>query len=214
MAVKLIDELQKEIKAAGEAVTQEAYEKAYDHVFQILDNLEKLLNDNRYLEGNEITEEDKRLYDILIRFDAVYYFKQRLNRKAFARNQEAYEEAYHMVFNRLDWLEERLTDRRYLFGDKITESDVRLYVTLARFDVAYHNIFRVNKKRLRDYDNLWAYARDLYQTPGFGDTTDFAAIKKHYHIDCNPGNIHQIIAKGPDEEAWLLPHGREKLSEK
>lgn len=78
MAVKLIDELQKEIKAAGEAVTQEAYEKAYDHVFQILDNLEKLLNDNRYLEGNEITEEDKRLYDILIRFDAVYYFKQRL----------------------------------------------------------------------------------------------------------------------------------------
>lgn len=82
-----------------------------------------------------------------------------------------------MVFNRLDWLEERLADRRYLFGDKITESDVRLYVTLARFDVAYHNIFRVNKKRLRDYDNLWAYARDLYQTPGFGDTTDFAAIK-------------------------------------
>lgn len=79
MAVKLIDELQKEIKAASEAVTQEAYEKAYDHVFQILDNLEKLLNDNRYLEGNEITEEDKRLYDILIRFDAVYYFKQRLN---------------------------------------------------------------------------------------------------------------------------------------
>lgn len=67
---------------------------------------------------------------------------------------------------------------------------------------------------LQHYDNLWAYARDLYQTPGFGDTTDFAAIKKHYHIDCNPGNIHQIIAKGPDEEAWLLPHGREKLSEK
>lgn len=139
---------------------------------------------------------------------------EEIAREQLARNQEAYEEAYHMVFNRLDWLEERLADRRYLFGDKITESDVRLYVTLARFDVAYHNIFRVNKKRLRDYDNLWAYARDLYQTPGFGDTTDFAAIKKHYHIDCNPGNIHQIIAKGPDEEAWLLPHGREKLSEK
>lgn len=86
MAVKLIDELQKEIKAASEAVTQEAYEKAYDHVFQILDNLEKLLNDNRYLEGNEITEEDKRLYDILIRFDAVYYFKQRLNRKAYFKD--------------------------------------------------------------------------------------------------------------------------------
>ncbi len=97
----------------------------------------------------------------------------------------------------------KTADRRYLFGDKITESDVRLYVTLARFDVGFYvNIFRVNKKRLRDYDNLWAYARDLNQTPGFGNTTDFAAIKKHYHIHCNPGNIsHQIIAKGPDEEA-------------
>ena len=82
MAVKLIDELQKEIKAAGEATTQEVYEKAYDHTFQILDNLEKLLNVNRYLEGQEITEEDKRLYEILIRFDAVYYFKQRLNKNA------------------------------------------------------------------------------------------------------------------------------------
>lgn len=157
----------------------------------------------------ELREEIDTLNDIIFREvnNGVY-------KAGFARNQEAYEEAYHMVFNRLDWLEKRLADRRYLFGDKITESDVRLYVTLARFDVAYHNIFRVNKKRLRDYDNLWAYARDLYQTPGFGDTTDFAAIKKHYHIDCNPGNIHQIIAKGPDEEAWLLPHGREKLSEK
>ena len=157
----------------------------------------------------ELREEINALNDIIFREvnNGVY-------KAGFARNQEAYEEAYYMVFNRLDWLEERLADRRYLFGDKITESDVRLYVTLARFDVAYHNIFRVNKKRLRDYDNLWAYARDLYQTPGFGDTTDFAAIKKHYHIDCNPGNIHQIIAKGPDEEAWLLPHGREKFSEK
>ena len=157
----------------------------------------------------ELREEIDALNDIIFREvnNGVY-------KAGFARSQEAYEEAYHTVFNRLDWLEERLADRRYLFGDKITESAVRLYVTLVRFDVAYHNIFRVNKKCLRDYDNLWAYARDLYQTPGFGNTTDFATIKKHYHIDCNPGNIHRIIAKGPDEEAWLLPHGREKLSEK
>lgn len=156
----------------------------------------------------ELREEIDALNDIIFKEvnNGVY-------KAGFARSQEAYEEAYHTVFNRLDWLEERLADRRYLFGDKITESDVRLYVTLARFDVAYHNIFRVNKKRLRDYDNLWAYARDLYQTPGFGNATDFAAIKKHYHIDCNPGNIHQIIAKGSDEEAWLLLHRREKLSE-
>ena len=96
----------------------------------------------------------------------------------------------------------------------MTDSDVRLYVTLARLDIRYTWQLGHTKHRLIDYPNLWGYARDLYQTPGFGDTTDFVAIKKHYHIDCNPGNIHQIIAKGPDEEAWLLPHGREKLSEK
>lgn len=129
----------------------------------------------------------------------------------FARSQEAYDKAYQTVFNRLDWLEERLADRRYLFGDRLTESDVRLYVTLARFDAAYNTAFRLNKKQLRDYPNLWGYARDLYQTPGFGDTTDFEGIKKHYHIDCNPANIEQIVPRGPERNLWLLPHGREKL---
>lgn len=140
----------------------------------------------------------------------------------FCRSKEAYWDAYNSFYAAMDLLEERLENQRFLFGDYVTDSDVRLYVTLARLDIRYthqlghtkHPLFTYKKKRLRDYDNLWAYARDLYQTPGFGDTTDFAAIKKHYHIDCNPGNIHQIIAKGPDEEAWLLPHGREKLSEK
>ncbi len=129
----------------------------------------------------------------------------------FARSQAAYEEAYELVFNRLDWLEERLKNRRYLFGKQITEADVRLYVTLARFDVAYNNCFRLNKKRLRDYEHLWAYARDLYQTPGFGENTHFDAIKKHYHLDCDPGNPFQIIPAGPDDSLWLEPHGRDGL---
>ena len=155
----------------------------------------------------ELREEIDTLNDIIFREvnNGVY-------KAGFARNQEAYEEAYHMVFNRLDWLEERLADRRYLFGDKITESDVRLYVTLARFDVAYHNIFRVNKKRLRDYDNLWAYARDLYQTPGFGDTTDFAAIKKHYHVDCKdigtPVDISDGAIKGENRKILEAANGQ------
>lgn len=95
-----------------------------------------------------------------------------------------------------------------------SESDVRLYVTLVRFDCAYYPVFRLNKKLLRDYPNLWAYARDLYQTPGFGDTTNFAAIKKHYHIDCCPSNEFAIVPNGPDETLWMTPHRREKLSGK
>jgi putative glutathione S-transferase len=126
----------------------------------------------------------------------------------FARSQEAYEAAYDLVFNRLDQLEERLSRGRYLFGDRLTDSDVRLYVTLARFDAAYYNAFRVNKKRLRDYPNLWAYARDLYQIPAFGENTFFGAIKTHYHVCCDPGNVYRLVPKGPDESAWRTPHGR------
>lgn len=130
----------------------------------------------------------------------------------FARSQQAYEEAYDTVFARLDILEEELSKTRFLLGDYITESDIRLYVTLARFDAAYYNGFKVNKKRIRDYKNLWAYARDLYQTPGFGDTTDFEAIKKHYHLCAVTGNIYKILPKGPEISVWEEPHGRESLS--
>lgn len=131
----------------------------------------------------------------------------------FAQSQEAYEKAYDEVFKLLDELETRLENRRFLFGDYITDSDVRLYVTLARFDAAYYNGFRVNRNRLVEFPHLWAYARDLYQTPGFGDTTDFLSIKKHYHLSTIKGNTYKILPKGPDLQIWNLPHGREVLSE-
>lgn len=123
----------------------------------------------------------------------------------FARSQGAYEKAYDTVFARLDLLEEELAGKRFLFGDYITESDVRLYVTLARFDAAYYNGFKVNRNRICDYRNLWGYARDLYQTPGFGDTTDFEAIKKHYHLCAVTGNPFRIVPKGPDVSVWNRP---------
>ena len=91
-------------------------------------------------------------------------------RCGFAGSQEAYEDAYDRLLTALDWLEERLADRRYLMGDAITEADVRLYTTLARFDAVYHGHFKCNRNKLTEMPALWGYARDLFQTPGFGDT--------------------------------------------
>src|SRR5581483_8169453 len=98
-------------------------------------------------------------------------------RAGFAGSQEAYDEAFRRLFARLDWLSDRLTDQRYLVGDTITEADVRLFTTLARFDAVYHGHFKCNRQKLSELPVLWAYARDLFQTPGFGDTIDFDHIK-------------------------------------
>ncbi|NYJ03115.1 putative glutathione S-transferase [Nocardioides thalensis] len=129
-------------------------------------------------------------------------------RCGFAGSQEAYDAAYDRLFTALDWLEERLADRRYLMGDALTEADVRLFTTLARFDAVYHGHFKCNRNKLTEMPVLWGYARDLYQTPGFGETIDFDRIKAHYyvvHTDINPSGI---IPKGPEPEVWLQPHGR------
>ncbi|MCD8511945.1 MAG: glutathione S-transferase C-terminal domain-containing protein [Bacillus sp. (in: Bacteria)] len=133
----------------------------------------------------------------------------------FAQSQEAYEQGYDQLFTRLDWLEDRLSKQRFLLGDFITDSDVRLYSTLARFDVAYFNAFNTNRNLIREMPNLWGYVRDLYETKGFGDTTDFLAIKKHYHlsITINPRMEEvKILPMGPDLAGWTVPHQREHLS--
>ncbi|MDY7099971.1 MAG: glutathione S-transferase C-terminal domain-containing protein [Actinomycetota bacterium] len=132
-------------------------------------------------------------------------------RCGFAGSQESYERAYDRLFSRLDELEERLTHQRYLVGDTITEADVRLFTTLARFDPVYHGHFKCNRQKLSEMPALWGYARDLFQTPGFGDTIDFDHIKRHYycvHTDINPT---AIVPAGPDLANWLTPHGRESL---
>jgi glutathionyl-hydroquinone reductase len=132
-------------------------------------------------------------------------------RCGFAGSQEAYDAAYDRLWTALDWLEERLADRRYLMGERITEADVRLFTTLARFDAVYHGHFKCNRQKLTEMPVLWAYARDLFQTPGFGETIDFEQIKAHYYVvqaDVNPSGI---VAKGPDESVWQTPHHRAKL---
>jgi glutathionyl-hydroquinone reductase len=132
-------------------------------------------------------------------------------RCGFAGSQRAYDASYDRLFTALDWLEERLADRRYLMGGTITEADVRLFTTLARFDPVYHGHFKCNRNKLTEMPVLWAYARDLFQTPGFGDTIDFAQIKQHYYVVHSDINPTRIVPKGPDLTGWLSPHGREQL---
>jgi putative glutathione S-transferase len=132
-------------------------------------------------------------------------------RCGFAGTQRSYDAAYGRLFEALDWLSGRLERQRYLVGDTITEADVRLFTTLARFDAVYHGHFKCNRHKLAEMPVLWAYARDLFQTPGFGDTTDFVHIKSHYyevHRDINPTGV---VPQGPDVSGWAQPHGREEL---
>ena len=132
-------------------------------------------------------------------------------RCGFAGSQESYDEAYERLWTAMDWLEDRLTGRRYLMGDTLTEADIRLFTTLVRFDAVYHGHFKCNRNKLVEMPALWGYARDLFQTPGFGETVDFDQIKAHYyvvHTDINPS---AIVPKGPDLAGWHTAHGRERL---
>ena len=125
----------------------------------------------------------------------------------FAPSQELYDDAVTKLFARLDWLEARLAPQRYLVGDRLTDADIRLFPTLVRFDAVY---FKCNLRRLTDYPNFWAYARDLYQHPGFGETVDFDEIKRHYYMTHPHINPTRIVPRGPVID-WNTPHGREAL---
>jgi len=127
-----------------------------------------------------------------------------------ATTQAEYEEAFDALFATMDALDERLARRRFLLGSEPCEADVRLFPTLARFDAVYYTLFKCNLRRLIDYQYLWGYARDLYQRPGFGDTTDFDQIKRHYYQTQSWVNPSRIVPKGP-YISWLEPHGRDRV---
>lgn len=142
-----------------------------------------------------------RIYDTLN--NGVY-------KSGFATTQEAYDGAVHPLFDTLDWIEDRLSQNRYLMGDTITEADWRLFTTLIRFDKVYHGHFKCNRARIVDYPNLWAYTRELYQWPGVAKTVNFDHITRHYHYSHETVNPHRIVPIGPNLDLDA-PHGREGL---
>jgi putative glutathione S-transferase len=139
-----------------------------------------------------------RIYDTLN--NGVY-------RCGFATTQEAYDAAIAPLFDTLDWLEDLLSEHRYLLGTRITEADWRLFTTLLRFDPVYHLHFKCNRKRLIDYPNLWAYTRELYQWPGVRETVGMDHIVRHYHYSHDTINPSRILPINPVID-WEAPHGR------
>ena len=131
-------------------------------------------------------------------------------RCGFATTQEAYSEALRGLFATLEWLEDRLKSQRYLCGDRLTEADWRLFTTLIRFDAVYVGHFKTNLKCLREYPNLFAYTRDLYQMPGIAETINMHHIKNHYYESHTAINPTQIVPQGPMIN-FEQPHSREAL---
>jgi len=131
-------------------------------------------------------------------------------RAGFATSQAAYEQAVTKLFDALDRLENRLSTQRYLFGNRITETDWRFFVTLIRFDPVYHGHFKCNLRRIVDYPNLSGYLKELYQQQGIADTVNFDHIKRHYYMTHDDINPSRIVPLGPDQNLFA-PHGRGRM---
>jgi putative glutathione S-transferase len=136
----------------------------------------------------EIDAINQRVYDTVN--NGVY-------KAGFATTQPAYEAAIGPLFDTLDWLDDRLSQSRFLCGDTLTEADIRLFTTLVRFDSVYHGHFKCNIRRIVDYRNLWPYTRDIYQTPGIAETVNFDHIKRHYYMSHRRINPTGIVPLGP-----------------
>ncbi|MEO1638628.1 MAG: glutathione S-transferase C-terminal domain-containing protein [Pseudomonadota bacterium] len=130
-----------------------------------------------------------------------------------ARRQDVYDGAVEEVFETLDQLDARLSKLRFMHGPVLTESDLRLWPTLARFDAVYHGHFKCGRKRLTDYKHLWAYARDVMAWPGVRATFDEPAIRAAYYGEDRDLNPFGIVATAPTVD-WGAPHQRDILGER
>jgi len=157
----------------------------------------------------DLYPEDKRAeIDALI--EPIFHnINNGVYKAGFAGTQEPYEEAFDALFAELDRLSARLENQRYLVGDQLTEVDIRLFTTLVRFDAVYHGHFKCNRNKITEMPVLWAYARDVFQTPGIGETVNFDHIKRHYYATHGAINPTLIVPKGPDLSGWSEPHGRD-----
>ena len=166
------------------------------------------------LTGNRLDFYPEPLRAEIDRWNALVYdtVNNGVYKSGFAKAQAAYESAVTALFETLDKLETHLGSQRYIAGEYLTEADIRLFVTLIRFDAAYFGAFKCNIRRIEDYPNLSAYTRELYQWPGIGETVKIDQIKRGYY-SISIVNPTKIIPKGPDLD-FNRPHDRERLAGK
>lgn len=145
-----------------------------------------------------IEDVNSRIYDTVN--NGVY-------KSGFATTQTAYDAAVGPLFESLDWIEGILSQNRYLTGDAITEADWRLWTTLIRFDMVYHQHFKCNRKRIIDYPNIWGFTRELYQWAGVKQTVNMDHIVRHYHYSHETINPNRIIPTNPIID-FDAPHDR------
>ena len=166
------------------------------------------------LTGNRLDLHPERLRASIDGWNARIYetVNNGVYRTGFAATQAAYEGAFDRLFAMLDTLDAHLGTQRYICGDTLTEADWRLFVTLIRFDAAYHGVFKCNLRRIADYPRLSAYLRELYQWPGVAETVKIDHIKRGYYSIAHL-NPNGIVPKGPELDL-LAPHGREGIAER
>lgn len=171
-----------------------------DHLMRILNRaFDKVGGNARDFCPEPLRPEIERLNDIIYhRVNNGVYLA------GFATTQAAYEEAVYPLFDTLDMLETRLRRSRFLFGDSLTETDLRLFVTLIRFDPVYHGHFKCNLRRLAQYPELSRYTIDIYEEPGVAETVNFDHIKRHYYVTHDDINPTRIVPVGPDPDLPLL----------
>jgi glutathionyl-hydroquinone reductase len=146
--------------------------------------------------------------------DKIYHtINNGVYRCGFAQTQSAYEQASNELFSSLDEIDAVLANNRYLCGNRPTLADICLFTTLFRFDIVYYGLFKCNRRRIKDYKNLGAYLRDLYQLPGVASTCDLESVKRDYYGNLFPLNPGGIIPTGPDISNLLESHEREQLIE-
>ncbi|MEM9536170.1 MAG: glutathione S-transferase family protein [Cyanobacteria bacterium P01_E01_bin.45] len=179
---------------------------------EIIEILNSDLND--WAQHSDVDLYPQELREECDRWNAKIYsaVNNGVYRCGFAQTQAAYDGAVTELFDMLDEIDRLLGQCLYLCGDRLTLADVRLFTTLIRFDAVYHGLFKCNRRRIRDYEHLWGYLRELYQMPGIADTCDLEALKQEYYTSLFPLNPGGIVPIAPDPQLLHSPHRRGELA--